>query len=114
MAANPGGMTNPVEAGPMTLENGVVFCEVKSWISGQRLVSLPFSDHCDPLIRSPAEHAHILTHIREHIVRTPCKYAEVRPLSIGDPDTFKQTTTYKYGCSDDRFSRLGGTPFLPA
>src|SRR5579862_1785194 len=32
------------------LRNGVVFCNVKSWFTGQRLVSLPFSDHCEPLV----------------------------------------------------------------
>ena len=32
------------------LTNGVVFCMVKSWFTGQRLVSLPFSDHCQPLV----------------------------------------------------------------
>ena len=31
-----------------TLENGMVVCRVKGWTS-RRLVSLPFSDHCDPL-----------------------------------------------------------------
>jgi hypothetical protein len=206
------------------LENGVVFCEVKSGITGRRLVSLPFSDHCDPLINSPAEHAHLVAHTRIQGARMRCKYIEVRPLSIEgseeltaadlipsekfyvhvlslDPSpevlfrglhkdcvqrkvrraereglsyergrsepmlrtfyqllvqtrrrhglpppplkwfdnliaalgdqllirvaskdnrpvaailtlSFKRTTTYKYGCSDDRFSRLGGTPFL--
>jgi len=34
------------------LANGVVFCEVKSWFTGNRLVSLPFSDHCEPLLRA--------------------------------------------------------------
>lgn len=32
------------------LTNGLVFCGVTSWITGKRLVSLPFSDHCDPLL----------------------------------------------------------------
>src|SRR4030081_3521338 len=32
-----------------TLENGLVVCRVKGWTS-RRLVSLPFSDHCDPLL----------------------------------------------------------------
>src|SRR5206468_9094013 len=31
------------------LTNGVLFCKVRSWLSGARLVSLPFSDHCQPL-----------------------------------------------------------------
>ena len=33
----------------LTLENGMVVCRVKGWTS-RRLVSLPFSDHCDPLV----------------------------------------------------------------
>jgi CelD/BcsL family acetyltransferase involved in cellulose biosynthesis len=32
-----------------TLDNGLVACRVKGWRSS-RLVSLPFSDHCDPLV----------------------------------------------------------------
>ena len=31
------------------LSNGIVFCRIHSWVSGSRLVSLPFSDHCEPL-----------------------------------------------------------------
>jgi len=68
------------------LENGLLFCEVKSWITGRRLVSLPFSDHCDPLFSSPAEQARILAHVREHFGRKRCKYVEVRPLSIAEPE----------------------------
>jgi lipid II:glycine glycyltransferase (peptidoglycan interpeptide bridge formation enzyme) len=32
------------------LLNALVFCRVTSWLTGNRLVSLPFSDHCDPLV----------------------------------------------------------------
>src|SRR6266849_1187401 len=32
------------------LTDGIVFCQVKSWITGARLVSLPFADHCEPLL----------------------------------------------------------------
>ncbi|HEX5412875.1 MAG TPA: GNAT family N-acetyltransferase [Terriglobia bacterium] len=32
------------------LTNGVACCGVSSWLTGKRLVSLPFSDHCDPLL----------------------------------------------------------------
>src|SRR5580698_4409818 len=31
------------------LSNAVVFCRIRSWLTGNRLVSLPFSDHCQPL-----------------------------------------------------------------
>ena len=36
------------------LEDGMVFCRVDSWLTGRRLVSLPFSDHCEPLVDDPA------------------------------------------------------------
>jgi len=36
-----------------TLRDGFLFCEVKSRITGKRLVSLPFADHCEPLVSEP-------------------------------------------------------------
>ena len=41
------------------LKNGLVFCRINSWLTGRRLVSLPFSDHCEPLCDS-AEDANFL------------------------------------------------------
>src|SRR5271167_440366 len=32
------------------LQAGIVFCSVHSWLTGRRLVSLPFSDHCELLV----------------------------------------------------------------
>src|SRR5579864_2826368 len=32
------------------LHNGLVYCEIRSRLTGNRLVSLPFSDHCEPLL----------------------------------------------------------------
>jgi len=37
------------------LAGGLVFSNVQSWLIPPRLVSLPFSDHTDPLIDDPAE-----------------------------------------------------------
>src|SRR5262245_48008469 len=34
----------------LPLRNALVFCPVRSWLTGARLVSLPFSDHCEPLV----------------------------------------------------------------
>src|SRR5579872_477437 len=34
------------------LKNGLVFCRIDSGLTGSRLVSLPFSDHCVPLVNS--------------------------------------------------------------
>ena len=69
-----------------SLQNGLLFCDVKSYITGRRLVSLPFSDHCDPLVNSPVEHADILAYVRGHTGRKRFKYAEVRPFSTEAPE----------------------------
>ena len=81
--------TTSAPGGP--LENALVFCEVKSWITGRRLVSLPFSDHCDPLIDSPSEGANILADVREYIRRNRCKYAEFRPISTDTSEVLAAT-----------------------
>jgi CelD/BcsL family acetyltransferase involved in cellulose biosynthesis len=62
------------------LANGVVFCRVSSWITGHRMVSLPFSDHCDPLVDDPAELSCILTALRARCKDQGLKYVELRPL----------------------------------
>ena len=37
------------------LKSALVFCIVRSWLTGKRLVSLPFSDHCEPLLEHPEQ-----------------------------------------------------------
>jgi hypothetical protein len=61
------------------LANGVVFCEVNSWFTGRRLVSLPFSDHCALLTNSTAEEAEIFAQLRRQVVSDRWRYAEIRP-----------------------------------
>ena len=63
------------------LTNGLVFCKVKSWITGRRLVSLPFSDHCDLLANSAAEQADLLAHVCECVARDGLAHAEIRPVT---------------------------------
>jgi hypothetical protein len=62
------------------LENGVVFCRVESWLTGRRLVSLPFSDHCDPLIDEPSDMDTITAALEKEIFRDEWRYMEMRPL----------------------------------
>jgi hypothetical protein len=66
------------------LLNGIVFCHIRSWVSGSRLVSLPFSDHCEPLAD-----AHDLVELMEFLKasrqRKRWKYIELRPLSQQSP-----------------------------
>src|SRR5215469_3393094 len=48
------------------LVDGIPFCEVKSWISGSRLVSLPFSDHCEPLLEQAEDLGTFTDFLGEH------------------------------------------------
>jgi hypothetical protein len=64
------------------LTGAVVVCRVHSWLTGRRLVSLPFSDHCDPLVSSMEEFQRLLTSLTEETVRGKYKYVELRPLSF--------------------------------
>src|SRR3979490_638404 len=62
------------------LLNGIVFCRIRSWLSGSRLVSLPFSDHCEPLADAE-EMAELMDWLKVSRHRKRWKYIEVRPLS---------------------------------
>lgn len=68
--------TNPPGA---QLANGVVFCIVRSYLTGQRIVSLPFSDHCEPLVSDDGERSVLFEFVVEESKRRRWKYVEVRP-----------------------------------
>lgn len=61
------------------LANGIVFCKVDSWLTGRRLVSLPFSDHCEPLVDNPASASEIAEELRNRLGTGKWKYIELRP-----------------------------------
>src|SRR5262245_50200898 len=64
------------------LRDAVLFCEVRSWLTGRRLVSLPFSDHCEPLVdcdRLPA----ICAALQEERRTGGWRYLELRPSVKG-------------------------------
>src|SRR5208282_365487 len=63
------------------LTNGHVFCRVKSWLTGRRFVSLPFSDHCEPLVKNPTELDNLLLHMKQYVEVGKWKYMEIRPTS---------------------------------
>jgi CelD/BcsL family acetyltransferase involved in cellulose biosynthesis len=64
------------------LTNGVVFCRVKSWLTGKRLVSLPFSDHCEPLVENVEQFSALLAPALKELQDGRIKYVDVRPLSL--------------------------------
>lgn len=63
------------------LENGIVVCRVSSWITGARLVSLPFSDHCEPLLHESEEFEDFIHWMQDACDLQNWRYVELRPLS---------------------------------
>jgi len=63
------------------LRNGLVFCHVNSWITGHRLVSLPFSDHCEALCDSDEEMSFLIHFLHDALKLEKWKYLELRPVN---------------------------------
>ena len=63
------------------LSDGVVLCRVSSWLTGTRLVSLPFADHCDPLVNDVRDCREFTDWLRRARELERYKYIELRPLS---------------------------------
>jgi hypothetical protein len=78
------------------LKNGLVFCHVDSWLTGSRLVSLPFSDHCEPLFDSNGDLNFLIRHLQTALEHQKWRYLELRPI------------TWNFGQTNDRIG------FLPA
>jgi hypothetical protein len=65
------------------LSDAVVFCKIRSWITGKRLVSIPFSDHCQPLATG-TELREILEYIGSQRGKERSQYIALRPLTDSD------------------------------
>jgi CelD/BcsL family acetyltransferase involved in cellulose biosynthesis len=72
------------------LTNGLLFCRVRSLLTGHRLVSLPFSDHCQPLVRSSEELHDLLAAARQDCLKEKCRYVEIKPLFQCAPETVRE------------------------
>lgn len=78
------------------LKNAILFCAVRSWLTGSRLVSLPFSDHCEPLVEN-AEHFRRLSFFAESLrTEERWKYVEIRSANslLDFGGSFGRATTY--------------------
>jgi len=81
------------------LSNGVLFCKVHSWITGSRLVSLPFSDHCELLCDSKEDLAFLIRYLQTCMEHENFRYLEVRPVNgnfgqISETIGFRPLATY--------------------
>jgi len=62
------------------LNDGVVLCRISSWMTGTRLVSLPFADHCEPLLNDPGESRVFTAWLNSECDSKHQRYVELRPL----------------------------------
>jgi CelD/BcsL family acetyltransferase involved in cellulose biosynthesis len=78
------------------LTSGIVLCGIKSWLTGARFVSLPFSDHCEPLVSSADEFDDSLLHLHRHVDAGKWKYIEMRPICFepGPHTDFGKSVSY--------------------
>src|SRR5713226_4758239 len=78
------------------LTNGLVFCRIDSWLTGRRLVSLPFSDHSEPLVDGEKELHYLLDVLKRDLTRENWKYIEIRPVRklVEGPACFEQGSTF--------------------
>ena len=67
--------TTPLDE-PLT--NAIAFCELRSWLTGHRFVSLPFTDHCSPLVNNGDGLRTLLSSFRAHPHFIQSNFAEIR------------------------------------
>jgi CelD/BcsL family acetyltransferase involved in cellulose biosynthesis len=83
------------ESGDGALSGAILLCDVDSWLTGHRLVGLPFSDHCNPLVDSPAALAPLLAAARGRLREGGLRYLELRSTEPADGELgFDATYTY--------------------
>jgi CelD/BcsL family acetyltransferase involved in cellulose biosynthesis len=67
------------------LADGLLFCRINSRFTGRRLVSLPFSDHCEPLSSNLENLTEFLRFLEQNLKKEKWRYVELRPLnSLGN------------------------------
>lgn len=78
------------------LANALLFCLVRSWLTGDRLVSLPFSDHCEPLVTQRQEFNDLMAFVEDMRKARGLKYVEIRSVdsALSFDDMFSRSTTY--------------------
>jgi len=67
------------------LNDALVFCRVQSWLTGKRVVSVPFSDHCSPLVDSSEKLALLVSTLKRECDSGRRKYIELRPAGNQPP-----------------------------
>lgn len=65
----------------LPLSNALAFCRISNWLKGRRLVSLPFSDHCSPLVTDQGQLDCLLNYSYSKLKQDNLSYVETRCAS---------------------------------
>jgi len=80
------------------LTNAIPFCKINGFFGKPRLVSLPFSDHCEPLVTDKEQLDCLLAYLQQRRGAERWNYIELRPktpvLAVGDE--FRQSHTFLF------------------
>ncbi|GAC1663631.1 MAG: hypothetical protein NVS9B4_18630 [Candidatus Acidiferrum sp.] len=81
-----------------SLRNAITFCRVNSWLTGNRLVSLPFSDHCELLVDEADDLNAIFAELERRTRIGRWAYVELRPITPVELSTslFHSTMLYHF------------------
>ncbi len=89
------------------LQDGLVFCRVDSWLTGRRLVSLPFSDHCACLVGESVDLRPFFLALERTVQQEKLRYVEIRPTAA-----FRAATSLFRADCNYIYHRLDLTPDL--
>ena len=76
------------------LKSAVVFCRVESWLTGRRVVSVPFSDHCAPLVDNEEQLACLLARLTDECGFGRGRYVEIRPVDCALAPGFSESAQF--------------------
>lgn len=79
------------------ITNAIVFCRVCSWATGRRLVSLPFADHCEPLVSRDEDIIEILGHACRTAATEGFRFVEIRPVA---PKSLDFVASARFGINE--------------
>ncbi len=78
---NPRAVTTSAPGAELT--NSLPFCEISGLFGKRRLVSLPFSDHCQPLVQSEKQFVLLTEYLERKRGEEKWDYVELRPAVSG-------------------------------
>jgi Acetyltransferase (GNAT) domain len=73
---SPLALTTSTPNSPLT--NGIPLCKITGWFGRRRLVALPFSDHCVPLVESTEQLTCLLGYLREKVEGERWSFVQIR------------------------------------